>query len=63
MVVEEKPAQILIKAALIEAPILIAGVVMFLKTGNPMWVIAGAIIGSMIIIPAILKVVKLQERG
>ena len=64
MVLEKKPNpnRILITAALAEAPILIAGVIMFLQTENIMWILGAIAIGAMIMIPAVLRVAKLQRR-
>ncbi len=59
---KEDPAKILIKAAIIEAPVLILGVVLFLMTGNLVWIIGAAVLGGAIMIPAVLRVKKIQER-
>ncbi|MEM9939258.1 MAG: hypothetical protein AAFZ91_06620 [Pseudomonadota bacterium] len=64
MPLEKKPNtnRILITAMLAEAPILIAGVVMFMQTENIMWILGAMAIGAMIMIPAILRVAKIQGR-
>lgn len=59
----ENPQKILVTAALVEAPVLVLGVVLFLMTDNPIWIVAGALVGAAIMIPAVLKVAKRQERN
>ncbi|MDJ0921140.1 MAG: hypothetical protein QNI84_08420 [Henriciella sp.] len=64
MVLEKKPdpKRILITAAIAEAPILIAGVIMFMQTNNIMWILGAMVLGALIMIPAALRVAKAQER-
>lgn len=61
---KENTGKILIIAALTELPILAAGVYQYMATKNVAWIIGAAVIGgAVIMVPAIMRVIKIQERN
>ena len=58
---KETPDQVLLRAALLEAPILVAGVLAYFFTSNWIWPVLAMIAGSAIILPAVFKAQKLQQ--
>ncbi|MEM6535092.1 MAG: hypothetical protein AAF613_05565 [Pseudomonadota bacterium] len=63
LIKRENPAKVILIAAIAEAPILLAGIIMFLQTDNPVWIIGAAAIGAAIMVPAVLKAKKIQEQN
>lgn len=60
---KEDPGKIFVMAALAELPILAGGAYQFYVTKNPIWLIGAVIVGGVLImIPAVLRVKKIQER-
>lgn len=58
----DSPERVLIKAALLETPILLAGVFGYFMTNN-VWLLGGAVlVGSAIMFPAVMRAVALKER-
>lgn len=58
---KETPQQVIVRAAILEAPVLIAGVVAFYFTSNWVWFFLATLVGAAIIVPAIFKAHKLQQ--
>lgn len=63
LIKRENPAKVILLAAAAEAPILLAGVIMFLQSNNVAWIIGAAAIGAAVMIPAVLKAKKIQEQN
>lgn len=60
---KENTGKILMIAALTELPILAAGVYQFTVTDNVAWIIGAVVLGAAVImIPAMLRIMKIQER-
>ncbi len=59
----ESPSKVLMRAMMIEMPVLAAGFLASFSTGNWLWLAAAAVIGTAIMLSALLKVKKIQERG
>lgn len=60
---KENPNKIMLMAALAELPILAGGAYQFTVTDNPLWLVGAVFLGvTLFIIPAVLRVKKIQER-
>ena len=51
----------LVRAALIDGVCILAGVGLFLATGNMIWVIAGVLLGAGFMLPAVIKLIRAQR--
>ena len=58
---KETPQQVVTRAALLEAPVILAGLLAYLFTGNWIWVPLAVVVGAAIILPAIFKANRLQR--
>ncbi len=52
---QDNPVHALLLAAALEAPILIAGIFLFYRSGNVLWLVGAMAAGAAIMLPAILK--------
>ncbi|MCF6329411.1 MAG: hypothetical protein L3J02_06395 [Henriciella sp.] len=58
----ESSSKVLLRAMMIEMPVLAAGFLAFFSTGNGVWLAVAAMVGSAIMLSAVFKVKKLRER-
>lgn len=55
--------QIFLSMAILDGVILVAGVYQYFQTNNPLWIVGAVVLSSVfIVIPAIMRVKKQQER-
>lgn len=60
---QESAESILIKTALMEAPLLVGGFAAWFLTGQWIWLIAGIVLGGAMWIPALSKLKRIGERS
>lgn len=60
---EETAQSVLIKTALMEAPLLVGGFVGWFLTGQWTWLVIGIVLGGAVWIPALLKLKRIGERS
>jgi len=54
-------AELILKAALIEGPLLLGGIFLYLRTNNLLWIFGAMALGACFMLPAILRAAKTEE--